>query len=146
MPRFLLKTMSYAIGSARIARPGRDATIVAWGSTVPLAVQAATALAGEGVDVEVIDLRSLAPWDAATVLGSVSRTRRLVIAHEAWVAGGFGAEVAATVAGHLRGGDLLAPIMRVGAEPVPIPSGPLRARALPTMARLMEAIRTTIHE
>jgi pyruvate/2-oxoglutarate/acetoin dehydrogenase E1 component len=134
------------IGSARIARPGRDATIVVWGSTVPLAMQAATALAGEGVDVEVIDLRSLAPWDTATVLGSVSRTHRLVIAHEAWVAGGFGAEVAATVAGHLRGDDLLAPIMRVGAEPVPIPSGPLRARALPTMARLMEAIRTTIHE
>lgn len=132
------------IGSARIARPGRDVTTVAWGSTVPLALQAATALAGDSVDTEVIDLRSLAPWDAATVLESVRRTHRLVIVHETWVAGGFGAEVAATVAGRLNGNDLCAPIMRVGAAPVPIPSGPLRARALPTLARLIEAIRTTI--
>ena len=133
-----------AIGSAHIARPGGDVTTVAWGSTVPLALQAATALEREGVDVEVLDLRSLTPWDASTVLESVSRTHRLVIAHETWVAGGFGAEVAATVAGHLQRGELYAPIVRVGATPVPIPSGPLRALTLPTTARLVEAIRNTM--
>jgi pyruvate dehydrogenase E1 component beta subunit len=133
-----------AIGSARIARPGRDVTVVAWGSSVPLALQAADALAREGIDVEVIDLRSLAPWDSATVLESVRRTHRLVIVHETWVTGGFGAEVAATVAEHLSSVDLRAPIARIGAKPVPIPSGPLRAHALPTAAQLMEAVRATV--
>jgi pyruvate/2-oxoglutarate/acetoin dehydrogenase E1 component len=129
------------IGSARIARPGRDATVVAWGSSVPLALLAADALAGEGVEAEVIDLRSLAPWDAAAVLESVGRTHRLVIVHETWVTGGFGAEVAATVAEHLSSVDLRVPIARVGAKPVPIPSGALRVRALPTLAGVVEALR-----
>jgi pyruvate dehydrogenase E1 component beta subunit len=128
------------IGSARVARPGRDVTAVAWGSTVPLALQAASTLASGGVEVEVIDLRSLAPWDSAAVLDSVRRTHRLLIAHETWVTGGFGAEVAATVAEQLHPRELHAPIARVGAEPVPIPSGPLRARALPTAQRLVDAI------
>jgi hypothetical protein len=86
-------------------------------------------VSSEGAEVEIIDLRSLAPWDSAMVVDSVRRTRRLVIAHETWVTGSFGAEVAATVAGvpHL---ELLTPIKRVGAAPVPVPSGPLRARGL----------------
>jgi acetoin:2,6-dichlorophenolindophenol oxidoreductase subunit beta len=131
------------IGPARIARAGRGITIVAWGSTVPLAMQAAATLAGEAIDAAVIDLRSLAPWDAGTVLESVRSTRRMVIAHETWVTGGFGAEVAATVAEHL-GREMEAPVVRIGAEPVPIPSGPLRARALPTAARITEAARTSM--
>jgi pyruvate/2-oxoglutarate/acetoin dehydrogenase E1 component len=133
------------IGSARIARPGRDVTVVAWGSTVPLALQAAAALEGDDIDVEVIDLRSLSPWDAPSVLESVRRTGRLVIVHETWVTGGFGAEVAATVAEHLSTLDLHAPVVRVGAKPVPIPSGSLRARALPSAAQLTEAVRLLIH-
>jgi pyruvate dehydrogenase E1 component beta subunit len=133
------------IGSARIARPGRDVTVVAWGSTVPLALQAATALEGDAIDVEVIDLRSLSPWDAPAVLESVRRTGRLVIVHEAWVTGGFGAEVTATVAEHLSSLDLHAPVVRVGAKPVPIPSGSLRPRALPSAAQLTEAIRVVVH-
>jgi pyruvate/2-oxoglutarate/acetoin dehydrogenase E1 component len=133
------------IGSARIARPGRDVTVVAWGSSVPLALQAATELAGDGIDVEVIDLRSLAPWDAPSVLESVRRTGRLVIVHETWVTGGFGAEVAASVAEHLSSVDLHGPVVRVGAKPVPVPSGALRARALPSAAQLTEAIRVLIH-
>lgn len=132
------------IGAARVAKPGRDLTMVTWGSTVPLAMQAAASLDEERVSVEVIDLRSLAPWDAATVVESVRRTHRLVIAHETWVTGGFGGEVAATVAGQLGGDGLRAPILRVGAEPVPIPSGPLRALALPTAARLAEAVRSVL--
>jgi pyruvate/2-oxoglutarate/acetoin dehydrogenase E1 component len=132
------------IGSASVARPGGDVTVVVWGSALPLALQAAAALSSEGVDVEVIDLRSLAPWDAGQVIESVARTRRLVVAHETWVTGSFGAEVAATVAGHRPRLELLAPIRRVGAAPVPIPSGPLRAAALPTSAHIAAAVRATL--
>src|SRR5438105_803987 len=88
------------IGSARLVRPGRDVTLVAWGSALPLGVQAAAALASEGVEMEVVDLRSLAPWDAVTVVDSVRRTRRLVIGHEKWVTGGCGADIEATGAAH----------------------------------------------
>ena len=132
------------IGSASLARPGRDVTLVVWGSTLPLALQAAATLSDEGTEVEVIDLRSLAPWDTGRVVDSVRRTRRLVIAHETWVTGGFGAEVAATVAGQVPRVELLAPITRVGAAPVPIPSGPLRARALPTSAQVVAAVRAVL--
>jgi pyruvate/2-oxoglutarate/acetoin dehydrogenase E1 component len=128
------------IGAAAVVRPGRDATVVAVGSAVPLALRAAAQLAAEGLEAEVIDLRSLRPWDAETVLASVGRTGRLVVAHEAWVAGGFGAEVAATVAErafeHLR-----APVWRVGAKPVPIPSGRLRQHALPAVEDVAAAVR-----
>jgi pyruvate/2-oxoglutarate/acetoin dehydrogenase E1 component len=133
-----------AIGSATVARPGRDVTVAVWGAAVPLALQASEALAGEGIEAEVVDLRSLAPWDASTVIDSVRRTGRLIIAHETWITGSFGAEVAATVAGQMPRVELLAPIMRVGAARVPIPSGPLRARALPTSAQIVAAVRTTL--
>jgi pyruvate/2-oxoglutarate/acetoin dehydrogenase E1 component len=131
------------LGSASLARPGRDVTLVVWGSMLPLAMQAAATVSSEGAEVEIIDLRSLAPWDSRMVIDSVRRTRRLVIAHETWVTGSFGAEVAATVAGvaHL---ELLTPIQRVGAAPVPVPSGPLRARALPTSAQIVAAVRATL--
>jgi pyruvate dehydrogenase E1 component beta subunit len=132
------------IGSARVARGGTDVTLVVWGSTLPLAVQAAATLSPEGVDVEIIDLRSLAPWDARTVVDSVRRTRRLVIAHETWATGSFGAEVAATVAGSVPRIELLSAIRRVGAAAVPIPSGPLRSRALPTSAHIVAALRATV--
>jgi pyruvate dehydrogenase E1 component beta subunit len=132
------------IGTARIAKAGRDLTMVTWGSTVPLALQAAASLEEDNISVEVVDLRSLAPWDAAAVLESVRRTHRLVVAHETWVAGGFGAEVAAAVAGALGSGELHAPIVRIGARPIPIPSGPLRALTLPTAARLTDAARRVL--
>jgi len=132
------------IGSASVVRAGRDVTLVVWGSTLPLAAQAAATLSDEGADVEIVDLRSLAPWDAATVVDSVRRTGRLVIAHETWITGGFGAEVAATVAACEPRIELRAPIKRIGAAPVPIPSGPLRARALPTSAQIVAAVRATL--
>jgi pyruvate dehydrogenase E1 component beta subunit len=91
----------------------------------------------------VIDVRTLAPWDRETILASVRRTRRLVIAHEAWVTAGFGSEIAATVAE--RCPQILAgPVVRVGALPVPIPSGPLRQHALPNAERLARAVRTAL--
>jgi pyruvate/2-oxoglutarate/acetoin dehydrogenase E1 component len=130
-------------GIARIARPGRDVTVVTWGSMLSPSLRAAATLVGEGIETEVIDLRTLSPWDHGTVLSSVRRTHRLVVAQEAWVSAGFGAEVVATVAEH-EVTDLVAPVKRVGALPVPIPSGSLRSLVLPNVARLAEAIRQVL--
>ena len=111
------------IGKARIARAGRDLTLVSWSAAVHTCVEAAVALAGAGIEVEVIDLRSLWPWDKAAVLASVEKTGRLMVAHEAVRVGGFGAEVAATVAECLHRA-LKAPVKRLGAPRVPISYAP----------------------
>jgi pyruvate/2-oxoglutarate/acetoin dehydrogenase E1 component len=131
------------IGPARLARRGDDVTVVAVGSMVPVTLRAAESLASEGVEAEVIDLRSLAPWDTEMVAASVHMTGRLITVHEAWVAGGIGAEVVAAVM-ERAGGDLIAPVTRVGAAPVPVPSGPLRKYALPTVESVRRAILTTV--
>jgi pyruvate/2-oxoglutarate/acetoin dehydrogenase E1 component len=112
---------------------------------VPPSLQAAKSLAQNGIEAEVLDLRTLAPWDRRAVVSSVRRTHRLVVAHEAWVAGGFGAEVAAAVAEETPE-SLVAPVARVGARPVPIPSGPLRRHALPSAGQIAEAVRSVIGE
>jgi pyruvate/2-oxoglutarate/acetoin dehydrogenase E1 component len=131
------------IGQARIAREGRDITVVAVGSSVPLAMRAATELAAEGIEIEVLDLRSLRPLDRNAIVASVRRTRRLVTVHEAWVAGGIGAEVVAAVMEEAP--DLLvAPVLRIGAAPVPVPSGKVRPHALPTTRHIVEAARRTM--
>jgi pyruvate dehydrogenase E1 component beta subunit len=111
------------IGKARVARPGDQVTVVAWSSAVTVALEAAEQLAEEGVSVEVIDLRSLWPWDTEAVLASVTRTGRLVVAHEAVQVGGFGAEICAVVAERL-GGSLKGPLGRVGAPRVPVAYSP----------------------
>lgn len=131
------------IGVARLARPGRDLTLVVTGSMLPVALQAATTLAREDIEVEVIDVRSLAPWDRDAVLSSVRRTHRLVVLQETWPTASFAAEVAATVAEHALA-DLRAPIRRIGAEPVPIPSGPLRRLALPNAGRVVTIMRELV--
>ena len=118
-------------------------TVVAIGSMVPLALRAATGLVREGIELEVIDLRSLRPWDPDTVIASIRRTHRLVTVHEAWVAGGFGAEVVATVAERAMDA-LAAPVARVGARPVPIPSGAVRKFALPTVDGVIAAVRSVL--
>jgi acetoin:2,6-dichlorophenolindophenol oxidoreductase subunit beta len=132
-----------SIGKARVVRKGRDATVVAWGSMVPPSLQAAKSLTGEGIEAEVVDLRTLAPWDREAVVSSVRRTGRLIVVHEAWVTGGFGAEVAAAVAEEVPE-CLAAPVVRVGAQPVPIPSGPLRRHALPDAAQVAEAVQRVL--
>jgi pyruvate dehydrogenase E1 component beta subunit len=111
------------IGKARIARTGKDITIVSWSATVHAAVAAAETLARDGIEAEVIDLRSLWPWDKAAVLESVARTGRLLVAHEAVQVGGFGAEVVATVAERAHG-KLKAPVRRLGAPRAPIGYAP----------------------
>jgi pyruvate dehydrogenase E1 component beta subunit len=108
------------IGEARIVRPGRDLTLVSYGATVATCLQAAQELAGEGVDAEVIDLRSIQPWDRATVLDSLARTHRAVVVHEAVTAFGVGAEIAATLSQE-GFDDLDAPVLRVGAPFMPVP-------------------------
>jgi pyruvate dehydrogenase E1 component beta subunit len=109
-----------AIGEARIVRPGRDVTLVSYGATVAACLQAAATLAGEGVEAEVIDLRSVQPWDRATVLASLARTHRAVVVHEAVQAFGVGAEIVACLAD--EGFDELdAPLLRVGAPFMPVP-------------------------
>jgi pyruvate/2-oxoglutarate/acetoin dehydrogenase E1 component len=128
------------IGKARVAREGTDLTIVTIGSTVPVALRAATLLEDEGVDAEVIDLRTLAPLDADTIVASVRKTGGLVTVHESWVSYGIGAEVAAICAERALE-DLLAPVKRVGTKPVPVPSGAVRRHALPTAEDVVVAAR-----
>ena len=91
---------TYAFGKARRRHEGDDVTIVSWSNTANLAASAAKSLAAEGIHADVLDLRSLWPWDKTAVLDSAKRTGRLLIAHESVQVGGFGAEVAATVAEH----------------------------------------------
>jgi pyruvate dehydrogenase E1 component beta subunit len=131
------------IGPSPVIRSGQDLTVAALGSMVPHALAVAETLAAEGVEAEVIDVRTLRPWDSETILSSVRRTNRLVIVHEAWVTGGFGAEIAATVAEQALG-YLDAKILRVGAKPVPIPSGPLRLIALPDRQEILQAARRVV--
>jgi acetoin:2,6-dichlorophenolindophenol oxidoreductase subunit beta len=111
------------IGRARIVRPGGDVTVVALSRLVHESLGAADELAAEGIEVEVVDPRSLVPLDLETIVESLSRTHRLVIAHEAVVHAGFGAEIAAQV--QVAAFDELdAPIVRVGAPFAPIPFSP----------------------
>ena len=117
------------IGVARIARPGRDVTLVAIGSMVSASLRAADSLSAEGIDVEVVDLRSIQPLDVLTVIESVRRTGRLVTVHEAWVTGGIGAEIVAAVA-ETSPSPLRAPVVRVGTAQVPTPSGKVDYLAL----------------
>ncbi len=129
------------IGRGRILRPGKDVTLVSWSRSVHTALEAAAEAAKAGPSVEVIDLRTLWPWDREMVLDSVARTGRLVVAHEAVRAGGFGAEIAATVAEEL-GHRLKAPIRRLGAPRIPISyAPPLEDAARVTAAAMVAAIQ-----
>ena len=129
------------LGEARIARAGTDVTVVALAATVPMALAAADVLAGEGISLEVVDLRCLVPLDVTTVLGSLERTSRLVIVEENPFQGGWGATVASIVAD--EGFELLdAPVRRVAGENVPLPfADALEQRVIPTVDKVVEAIR-----
>jgi pyruvate dehydrogenase E1 component beta subunit len=130
------------LGAAVVARPGRDATLVTYGRTVRDALAAADQLAAEGVEVEVVDLRTLVPLDAATVLASAARTRRVVVAHHATRFAGFGAEVAAMIHEELFD-TLAAPVRRVGGRFAPIGSAAsLEAAVMPSVASMVEAVRS----
>lgn len=133
-----------AFGSARVVRAGTDLSIVSWSNTVHAANDAATELAADGIDAEVIDLRTLWPWDEATVFESVSKTGRLLVAHEAVGVSGFGAEIVASVCEQLHHA-LRAPPRRVTAPRVPIAySPPLEDCVRVTSARIAETAKQLI--
>jgi 2-oxoisovalerate dehydrogenase E1 component len=135
---------AYAIplGKAAIRRQGSDVTVVATQAMVQQALLAATRLEAEGISVEVIDPRTLRPLDMETLVGSVKRTNRMVVVHEGWKFGGFGAEIAAAVTEEAF--DYLdAPIARVGALDVPMPFNDRLERAvIPSADRIVAAIRS----
>ncbi|WP_340109789.1 alpha-ketoacid dehydrogenase subunit beta [Pikeienuella sp. HZG-20] len=131
-------------GKARIAREGADLTIVSWSATVHTAMEAAESLAAGGIEAEVIDLRTLWPWDRDTVFASVAKTGRLIVTHEAVAVAGFGAEVAASVAEHMHKA-LKAPVKRLGAPRIPISYAPvLEDEARVTAAAIAAAARNLL--
>lgn len=131
-------------GKAAVCKSGDDVTIVATAKMVSLALEAAEELGLKGVSAEVIDPRSLCPLDLDTIVGSVRRTSRLVIAHEAVQYGGAGSELAARVQEAVL--DYLdSPILRVGAAFAPVPySSPLEKRFVPGKKEIIEAVQKTI--
>ena len=129
------------IGRARVARPGRDVTVVSYGASVHTSLAAAQSLQGAGIEAEVIDLRSLQPWDKEMVFASVARTHRVVIVHEAVRAFGVGAEIAASIGEDLFD-ELDAPIVRVGAPFMPVPfAKSLEAQYIPGVDAVTAGIR-----
>lgn len=131
-------------GEARLVRAGEDVTIVSWSNQAHVAAQAAEALAAEGIGAEVIDLRTLWPWDRRAVLASVRKTGRLLVTHEAVAVAGFGAEVAATVAEHAADA-LRAPVRRLGAPRAPIAYAPNAEDMIRVTApAIAEAVRAMV--
>jgi len=131
------------IGQAQVARAGRDATVVTYAVGLHWALDAARELAAEGVEVEVIDLRSLQPWDVETVLASVRRTGRCLVLHEAPSTGGFGGEIAAVV-GREAFEWLDAPVFRLGALDMPVPFAKALEAVYSPKGRLVPTLRELI--
>ena len=133
------------LGQAAVRRVGTDVTIVAWSRMAAESLAAAEQLATEGIDAEVIDLRTVSPIDTDTVVDSARRTNRIVVVHEAVRDGGLGAEVAARVQEHAFD-HLDAPVARVGAPPSPVPFSPaLESLYVPDAARIAAQVRETLH-
>ncbi|MFZ9870501.1 MAG: alpha-ketoacid dehydrogenase subunit alpha/beta [Candidatus Kapaibacteriota bacterium] len=131
-------------GKARVRRQGTDATIVTFGTAVHWSLKAAETLAQEGKSIEVIDLRSLAPWDKELVFESVRRTGRCIVAHEDKVTGGFGGEIAASIGQELFR-YLDAPVARVGSKDTPVGfAKTLEAATLLSPDDIEQAVRTTL--
>ena len=133
------------IGRARVVRAGRDVTVVAHSIAVGWALEAAQALAGEGIDAEIVDLRSLRPLDIDTVLASLAKTNRVVVVEEGWPVCGIASELSARIME--RGfDDLDAPVMRVTDKDVPMPyAANLEALALPSIEEIAAAVRAVCY-
>jgi pyruvate dehydrogenase E1 component beta subunit len=134
-----LTTNGPGIDTAAIRRAGTDVTLISYGGTVGTVLDAAEAATAEGWDVEVIDLRSLSPFDDATVSASVRRTGRAVVVHEASRFGGYGAEVVARLTEQCFH-YLQAPILRVTGLDIPYPPPKLEQHHLPDVDRILDAI------
>lgn len=130
------------LGRAAVRRAGADATIITYGRMAPRCLDVAAQFAGEGVDIEVIDIRTLVPLDRAAIVASVKKTGRVLIVHEACRTGGFGAEIAAGIADSEAFYYLDAPIVRCAGLDVPIPYNPvLEANVVPTEERIAADLR-----
>jgi pyruvate dehydrogenase E1 component beta subunit len=129
------------IGKAKIARPGKDVTIVAWSMGMTYALGAAEELAKEGIEAEVVDLRTLRPMDTATIVESIKKTNRCVTVEEGWPQAGLGAEIAARIMEEAF--DWLdAPVKRVSGKDVPMPyAANLEKMALPSVAEVVQAVK-----
>jgi pyruvate dehydrogenase E1 component beta subunit len=133
------------IGKAKVARAGSDVTIVAWSMGMTYALKAAEELSGQGIDAEVIDLRTLRPMDSDTIVQSVMKTGRCVTVEEGWPQSGVGAEIAARVM--VDAFDYLdAPVMRISAQDVPLPyAANLEKLALPSVPKVIEAVKAVCY-
>jgi 2-oxoisovalerate dehydrogenase E1 component beta subunit len=131
------------LGQCVTLRPGRDVTIVAWGAMIKEALEAADQLAADTIEAEVIDVASLKPLDTATILDSVGRTGRLVIVHEAPMTCGYGAEIAARVAGRAIT-SLLAPVERITGYDTMMPYLRTEAHYMPSVGSILAAVRRTM--
>jgi 2-oxoisovalerate dehydrogenase E1 component beta subunit len=132
------------LGDARVAREGRDVSLITYGGTVLRAEKAAEELAADGIDVEILDLRSLIPLDEQAILDTVRKTNRVVICHEDTKTGGFGGEIAARIA-ELAFEHLDAPIRRVASLDTPVPYAPqLEDKFMPQPADIKAAILETV--
>jgi pyruvate dehydrogenase E1 component beta subunit len=131
------------LGRCITLRAGRDATIVSWGAMIKETLEAADQLATENIEAEVIDVASLKPLDTATILDSVGRTGRLVIVHEAPMTCGYGAEIAARVAGRAIT-SLLAPVERVTGYDTMMPYLRTEAHYMPSVSSILDVVRRTM--
>jgi pyruvate dehydrogenase E1 component beta subunit len=133
------------IGRARVVRTGDAVTLIAYSAMLTSAREAAELLAREGIAAEIIDLRTLAPLDMATIAASISKTHRAVIAHEAVRSSGLGAEIAARIGSELFD-ELDAPVLRVGCPFAPIPFAPeLEQALLPGTTDIVRAARSLLN-
>jgi pyruvate dehydrogenase E1 component subunit beta len=133
------------LGKARVARAGGHVTIISWSNGMTYALKAADELAKEGIEAEVIDLRTLRPLDTDTIVASVKKTGRAVTVEEGWQRNGVGAELAARIMQHAF--DYLdAPVLRVSGKDVPMPyAANLEKLALPSAAEVVEAAKTVCY-
>jgi len=129
------------IGKARIHREGDDVSVITWGAMIYTASEAADELEKDGVSVEIVDLRSVLPWDREAVLASVRKTSKVLVLHEDTHTGGFGAEIAATIAEEAFE-DLDAPVRRLTAPDTPVPfSPPLEKAFIPQVEDVAKGLR-----
>ncbi len=133
------------IGKAKIVKQGKDVTIVAWSIGVSYAIKAEAELSNLGIDVEIIDLRTLRPMDSQTVIASIQKTNRCVVIEEGWQQSGVGSEISARIMEEAF--DYLdAPVIRVSGKDVPMPyAANLEKLALPSVAELVEAVKQVVY-
>jgi 2-oxoisovalerate dehydrogenase E1 component beta subunit len=129
------------IGKARIHREGTDISVITWGAMVYTAEEAAQRLEGDGVSVEILDLRSILPWDKAAVLESARKTSKVLVLHEDTRTGGFGGEIAATIAEEAFE-ELDGPVRRIAAPDTPVPfAPPLEKAFIPQVDDVVQGLR-----